>query len=100
GMKEDSPAPAFGDRRNADGPKEQPADHRRKTAGLLDVVNLPLLSSTHRRNVTNPELHLGGGHEQVQAQLARKKGCGELALHAVAGRVEPWCERTQPAFAR
>src|SRR4029453_7411290 len=41
-----------------------------------------------------------GGHEQVQAQVARKKGCRELALHTVAGRIEPWCERTEPAFAR
>ena len=42
---------------------------------------------------------LGRGHEQVQAELARKKCGGQLALHTIAGRIEPRRECTQPALA-
>jgi hypothetical protein len=45
-----------------------------------------------------PPLRLG--YEQVEAELLGKESCSELALHAVAGRIEPRRERAQPALPR
>jgi hypothetical protein len=43
---------------------------------------------------------LGRGDKEVQAELARKKCGGQLALHTIAGCIEPRREGTQPAVAR
>jgi hypothetical protein len=53
-----------------------------------------------------PECHSLGdqrslrrGHEQVEAELTGQERRGQLALYAVACRIEAWSERAQPTLA-
>ena len=51
------------------------------------------------RQAANCAPPLGRGHKEVQAELAREKCGGQLALDTIAGCIEPRREGTQPALA-
>jgi hypothetical protein len=76
---------------------------------LVDRRDKPLLPPAlehtarilHQIDPTGGQLRppLGRGHKEVQAELGRKKCGSQLALHTIAGCIEPRREGTQPALA-